>query len=315
MSGPARVEVVVPATAAGTRLDRFLATVPELPTRSQAKHLVDAGLVTVDGTVRKASFALPAGARVAIDVPAPAPLEVEPEDLPLVVLLDDPAFLAIDKPPGMAAHPGPGTPRGTVVNAVLHRLGPLDGVGDPDRPGIVHRLDKDTSGVMLVARTAVALAALGRQFHDRTVRKTYVAVVHGAVRDARGRIDRPIGRHPTERKRMSVNPRRGRSAVTEYEVLERFDGATLLALHPHTGRTHQLRVHLSSIGHPIVGDAVYGGRGGRGRRVLAEFPRQALHAAELRFRHPLRDEALTAVAPWPADIVALLDALRRAEES
>ena len=305
-----RVELIVPATAAGVRLDRFVAGAPELPTRSQAKLLVAAGRVTVDGVVRKPSFAVEAGMTVVVEIPPPPPSEVEAEDLPLRVLFDDDALLAIDKAPGMAAHPAAGSPRGTVVNAVLHRLGPLAGVGDPSRPGIVHRLDKDTSGVMLIARSAAALAILGQQFHDRTVRKTYVAVVHGRVRDDRGRIDQPIGRHPTERKRMSTHTRRGRAAITSYAVVERFPDATFLTLHPETGRTHQIRVHLASIGHPIVGDAVYGGRRPRLGGLLGAFPRQALHAAELQCQHPVSTAPLTIQAPLPEDISQLLQSLR-----
>lgn len=306
MSG--RIELIVPPAAAGMRLDRFLASAPELPTRSQAKQLVDAGRVTVDGQIRKASFAVIEGTAVVVDVPPVSALDVVAEPIPLAVLLDDPSVLAIDKPPGMAAHPAPGSEHGTVVNAILHRLGPLDGVGDPSRPGIVHRLDKDTSGVMLVARTAAALAALGSQFQGRTVRKTYLAVVDGRVRADRGRIDKPIGRHPTDRKRMSVHSHRSRSAVTTYEVVERFADATLVAAHPETGRTHQIRVHLAALGHPIVDDAVYGRRTGR-------IGRQALHAAELRFHHPLTGEALTVTAPLPPDVERLLADLRNTPPS
>ena len=305
-----RVELIVPPSAAGVRLDRFVASAPDLPTRSQAKHLVAASRVTVDGQVRKASFALVPGMRVVVDVPAVVASSVEPEDIPLPVLWEDACVLAIDKPPGMTTHPAPGSPRGTVVNAVLHLLGNLDGVGDPSRPGIVHRLDKDTSGVMLIARTAAALAALGQQFHDRTVHKTYLAVVHGRVRDDHGRIDHPIGRHPTERKRMSIHAHRSRTAATRYLVLERFPTATLLQLHPETGRTHQLRVHLASIAHPIVGDRTYGGHRPHAVPPLATFPRQALHAATIEFDHPTRSERITIHAPMPTDLETLLTALR-----
>ncbi len=313
MSTTAPIVVVVPSALGGERLDRVVATVPGVATRSQAKQLVDGGHVRVDGVVRKASHAVPAGARVVVTLPPPAPSTVAPEALPLRVLYEDADLLAIDKPPGMVVHPAPGARSGTVVNAVLHRLGTLAGVGAPDRPGIVHRLDKDTSGVLLIARTAAALAALGRQFRDRTVQKTYVAVVHGRVAGTSGIVDRPIGRDPRERKRMSVRSGGGRVAVTRWTVAERFPGATLLHLHPETGRTHQLRVHLAALGHPIVGDRVYGGR----RRppagappLLATFPRQALHAAEVAFRHPRTGEQTALGAPLPADIRTLLDALR-----
>jgi 23S rRNA pseudouridine1911/1915/1917 synthase len=306
--------VQVPAGAEGLRLDRFLATVPELGTRSRAKSLIDGGLVRVDGTPRKSAHVLRAGQEIAVAVPPPEPAGVAAEPLPLVVLYEDAHLLAIDKPPGMVVHPAPGARHGTVVNALLHRLGALDGVGDPERPGIVHRLDRDTSGVLLVARTPQALAGLARQFHDRTLAKRYVAVVHGVVRAPAGVIDQAIGRHPQERKRMSVRARRGRTAVTRYEVVERFPGATLLRLAPETGRTHQLRVHLASLGHPIIADRLYGG----GRRAagaiaaaLEACPRQALHAESIAFAHPATGAPVVVRSPLPADLETLLGALRR----
>jgi 23S rRNA pseudouridine1911/1915/1917 synthase len=319
VSGERLLEVCVPPAAAGMRLDRFLATLPELGTRSHAKSLLDEGRVAVDGRPRKAGHAVRTGERVAVKVPPPAPAGVEPEPLPLVVLYEDEYLLAIDKPPDMVVHPAAGARRGTVVNAVLHRLGALAGVGEPERPGIVHRLDRDTSGVLLVARTAPALEGLARQFRDRTITKRYVAVVHGSVRGPAGVIDRPIGRHPRERQRMSVRARGGRSAVTRFEVVERFPGATLLRLAPQTGRTHQLRVHLAALGHPIVGDRVYGGRGravggtpAAAAAVLAAFPRQALHAESLTFAHPMSGAGLRVAAALPADMRGLVGALRRA---
>ena len=306
--------VQVPPGAEGLRLDRFLATVPELGTRSRAKSLIDGGLVRVDGTPRKSAHVLRAGQEIAVAVPPPEPAGVAAEPLPLVVLYEDAHLLAIDKPPGMVVHPAPGARHGTVVNALLHRLGALDGVGDPERPGIVHRLDRDTSGVLLVARTPQALAGLARQFHDRTLAKRYVAVVHGVVRAPAGVIDQAIGRHPQERKRMSVRARRGRTAVTRYEVVERFRGATLLRLAPETGRTHQLRVHLASLGHPIIADRLYGG----GRRAagaiaaaLEACPRQALHAESIAFAHPATGAPVVVRSPLPADLEALLGALGR----
>src|SRR5262245_6495129 len=299
------------------RLDRFLATLPGLGTRSRGKTLIAEGLVSVDGQPRKAAHELRAGERVAVTLPPPEPLAVEAEALPVVVLYEDAHLVAIDKPPGMVVHPAPGARHGTVVNAMLHHLGALAGVGDPDRPGIVHRLDRDTSGVLLVARTATALEGLAKQFRERTLAKRYLAVVHGVVRAATGVIDQPIGRHPQERKRMSVRTRRGRAAVTRFEVVERFRGATLLRLAPETGRTHQLRVHLAALGHPIVADRLYGGRGRRSAgtpaAVLAALdacPRQALHAESVAFTHPVSGKAITVRAPFPADLEALLAALR-----
>ena len=301
----------MPGAAAGTRLDRFVATVPGVRTRSQAKRLIDAGRVRVDGALRKSAHVLRAGVRLEIELRAPESLAAEPEALPLTILYEDADLLAIDKPPGMVVHPAPGVRRGTVVNALLHRLSALAGVGRPDRPGIVHRLDRDTSGVLLVARTGAALEALARQFRARTIEKVYLAVVRGHLGAARGTIDRAVGRHPRERQRMSVHSRRGRAAVTRWTVLERLSGATLVRLEPETGRTHQLRVHLAAAGHPIVGDRVYGARRtGRAGTGLA-FPRQALHAAEIRFDHPSSGVRTVVRAPLPADLEQLLATLRQ----
>lgn len=310
MTAERRLEVVVPAASAGMRLDRFLAETPGVGTRSQAKRLIDAGRVQVDGVPRKSAHALAAGARVTVALEAPHPTTVEPEALPLVVLYEDAHLLAVNKPPGMVVHPAPGARRGTLVNALAHRLGVLAGVGPADRPGIVHRLDRDTSGVLLVARTAAALEALARQFRERTVEKRYVAIVRGRVAKASGVIDQPIGRHPVERKRMSVHGRRARHAVTRWEVVERLGDATLLRLAPETGRTHQLRVHLAAMGHPVLGDRVYGRRGRRSVAADAEWPRQALHAEELRFAHPVTCAPLTVRAPLPEDMEAVLNRLR-----
>jgi 23S rRNA pseudouridine1911/1915/1917 synthase len=306
-----RLELVVPADAAGMRLDRFLSTAPGVGTRSQAKLLIDAGCVRVDGAARRNARPLRAGARVEVELRVAEPLAVEPEALPLRVLYEDEHLLAIDKPAGMVVHPAPGARRGTLVNALAHRLGALPGAGAPERPGIVHRLDRDTSGVLLVARTVAALEALARQFRERTVEKRYLAVVRGTLTPATGRIDRPIGRHPRERKRMSVRSRRGRAAITRWAVVERLPGATVVRLAPETGRTHQLRVHLAAAGHPIVGDRVYGARRA-GRDAVPAFPRQALHAEEIGFTHPASGARLLVRAPLPPDIEDLIARLRQA---
>jgi 23S rRNA pseudouridine1911/1915/1917 synthase len=255
---------------------------------------------------------LRAGNRVAVELPAPAPLRVEPEPLSIAALFEDDHVLALDKPAGMVVHPAPGSRRGTLVAALAHRWGTSVGPGAPDRPGIVHRLDRDTSGAMLVARTAAALEGLARQFRERTVEKRYLAVVRGRLAAASGTIDRAIGRHPRERKRMSVRSRRGRSARTRFTVVERFAGATLVRLAPETGRTHQLRVHLAAIGHPIVGDRVYGRRRTRPAEPGIDCARQALHAEEIRFVHPATGDRMTVRAPLPRDFEELLAALRQA---
>jgi 23S rRNA pseudouridine1911/1915/1917 synthase len=311
VAGADRLVLVVPPAGAGLRLDRFLAGAPAVGTRSRAKQLIDAGHVHVDGVARKGAHVLRAGAQLEVTLPPPQPLGVEPEARPLTILYEDADLLAIDKPPGLVVHPAPGARRGTLVNALAHYLGPWTGTGDPERPGIVHRLDRDTSGVLLVARTPAALEALARQFRERTVEKQYVAIVRGHLSRASGVIDRPIGRHPRERKRMSVRSRRGRAAVTRWSVLERLRNATLVRLVPETGRTHQLRVHLAALGHPVVGDPVYGrARGTRG--TSGDFPRQALHAERIRFRHPTTGSELVITSPLPADLRALLAALRQA---
>lgn len=312
-----RVEAQVPATAKGERLDRFVGALPAVGTRSRAQQLILAGRVHVDGRARRASYALRGGERIVAEVPPPPPSTLLPEALPLSVLWEDAYLVALDKAPGMVVHPAPGARTGTVVNALLHRLGALEG-GDPARPGIVHRLDRDTSGVLVVARTPRAHEHLSRQFRTRTLSKRYVAVVRGRLAPATGIVDRPIARDAAFRKRMRVVREGGRVAVTRWEVLEHYPGATLVALAPETGRTHQLRVHLASLGHPIVGDAVYGGDRGRWSgpdavaAVLAACPRQALHAESLRFRHPGTGEPMEVRAPWPADLQALVDGLRRA---
>jgi 23S rRNA pseudouridine1911/1915/1917 synthase len=305
------VRRVVRPDEAGLRLDRFVATLPEVRTRSQAKKLIETGRVRVNGEARKGAYVLHAGAAVEVEPREPEPMRIEPEDVPLAVLYEDDALLAIDKPPGMVVHPAPGARRGTLVHALVHRLGAMPGVGVPERPGIVHRLDRDTSGVLVVARTAAVLDALARQFRERSVEKRYLAVVRGHVRPASGTIDRPIGRHPRERKRMSVRSRRGRAAVTRWTVLEHLPGATLVRLAPETGRTHQLRVHLAALGHPVLGDRVYGIRAERGAGTGPGAARQALHAEALAFVHPVSGARLEVRAPLPPDLESLLARLRQ----
>jgi 23S rRNA pseudouridine1911/1915/1917 synthase len=303
--------LVVTADRAGSRLDSFVAGSGLALSRSQVRHLIDDGHVTIDGRARKAGQLVRAGDRVAVHVPPAAPAIATPEALPLTVLYEDEVLVVINKAPGMVVHPAPGRWHGTLVNALLHRWGPLPG-HEASRPGIVHRLDRDTSGVMVIARTTAALEHLGRQFAARTVTKRYVAVVRGVMRHDTLTIDAPIGRHTVERKKMSTRTRAGRVAVTRLRVLERFERATLVEAAPETGRTHQIRVHLAARGHPILGDAVYGHPRAD---ELALIGRQALHAASLGFVHP--DLGVTRTFRtelWP-DMVALVDALRRKRDS
>jgi 23S rRNA pseudouridine1911/1915/1917 synthase len=301
-----RHALVVGPEHARTRLDAFIAGAGLALSRSQVKTLIESGGVTVDGRVRKAKTAVKAGERVEIDVPAAVPSVAAPEALPLTVLYEDAHLVAINKAPGMVVHPAPGRWQGTLVNALLHRWGDLPG-SEPARPGIVHRLDRDTSGVMVVARTTAALDHLGRQFAARTVEKRYLAVVRGVVRGDAFVIDAAIGRHATERKKMSTRTRAGRAAVTRVRVVERFAHATLVEAAPETGRTHQIRVHLAARGHPIFGDAVYGNPRTRERALIG---RHALHAASLRIVHPQHGGALTFRAELWADMVQLVTALR-----
>jgi 23S rRNA pseudouridine1911/1915/1917 synthase len=299
-------ELTVDAAMTGSRLDSAIAAGGLALSRSRARQLIDGGHVTVGGVARKPGYLVRAGDRVRVIVPAAAPSRALAEDLPLDVLYEDAVLIAVNKAPGMVVHPAPGRWHGTLVNAVLHRWGRLPS-SDAARPGIVHRLDRDTSGVMVLARTAAALEHLGWQFHDRTVAKRYVAVVRGVVRRDAFVVDAPIGRHPVERKKMSTRARRARVAVTRVRVLERFAAATLVEAAPETGRTHQIRVHLAARGHPILGDAVYGRPSGRAPAPIA---RQALHAASLAIAHPTTGAPIVLTAAlWP-DMVALIEALR-----
>jgi 23S rRNA pseudouridine1911/1915/1917 synthase len=313
---PRRATVIAEADDEGVRLDRFLAVrFPDL-SRARVQALIEEGAVRVDGGAAKASLRLRPGTSVAIEVPEPAPALPQPEDLPLAVVHDDPRFLVIDKPAGLVVHPGAGAAAGTLVNALLFHVRDLSGVGGVLRPGIVHRLDKGTSGLVVVAKDDVAHRALSAQFAAREVRKEYAAVVHGRPTPATGTIDRPIGRDPVHRRRMAVDAPRARAARSTYAVRERLDGAALLDVRIHTGRTHQIRVHLASIGHPIAGDDLYGGRRTpscsrkEARAALDAFPRPALHAARLAFRHPATGDPLSFESPLPADLESLLAALR-----
>jgi len=318
-SGGQVFRCTVPPGEGRQRLDRFLGRQSFLPTRSRIAALVREGHVTVDGVVRKASFPVAEGAQVEVQLPPPEPSWVEPEDIVLDVLHEDEAIIVIDKPAGMASHPAPGTRSGTLVAALLHRWRLTGDWPDPQRPGIVHRLDKDTTGVIVVAKTPVAMHALARQFAARTVQKRYRAVVIGVPRDREGAIDLAIGRDPVDRKRMQARVGQARTARTRYTVREAFGvpgSAALLDVAPETGRTHQIRVHLASIGHAIVGDRTYGS--GRApstvhatqRAVIESFPRQALHAASLTLRHPLDGHEVTFEAPLARDMQRLVDSLR-----
>ncbi|MBK9517398.1 MAG: RluA family pseudouridine synthase [Anaeromyxobacter sp.] len=289
---------------------------PDL-TRARLQRLLDEGQALVDGRPAKASLKLRGGERLTIALAPPPPSDLVAEDLPLAVLHEDRDLLVLDKAPGMVVHPARGAPSGTVVNAVLHHLG---GAAAGARTGLVHRLDKDTSGCLLIAKTEAALATLQAAFKARAVEKTYLALVHGAPPET-GRLDTMYGRHPADRTRFTSRGQHARRAVTGWRVLERFgDRAALLEVALETGRTHQIRVHLTEAGHPLLADATYAGRRREARLAVgdplkvaaAAVGRQALHAWKLAFDHPRTGRRLRLVAPVPADLEAALAVLRAA---
>lgn len=297
------------------RLDRYLAeSLPEL-TRSQVKRLVESGEIRVDGQPVKAGYRLRGGQVLAVRIPAAVPAAARPEEIPLDILYEDRCLVVLNKPPGLVVHPAPGHSGGTLVNALLHHCPDLAGIGGELRPGIVHRLDKGTSGVMVVTKDEVTHNDLAGQFKAHSISRSYLALVHGVVQKDRGTVDRPIGRHPVDRKKMSSKSRAGRRAVTHWEVLRRFDRdrLTLLELRLETGRTHQIRVHLSELNLPLVGDPVYG-RPSRAsalsdlhlRQLVQKLQRQFLHARMLGFRHPASHSWMEFTSPLPEDLAGIL---------
>ena len=285
---------------AGKRLDQFVHEQIARFSRARIQEWIKAGRVLVNGARQRAAYAVRAGDVVEAEPADPAPLRALPEEIPLSVLYEDNDVVAIDKPAGMVVHAGAGVREGTLVNALLHRYAALSSVGGSLRPGIVHRLDRYTSGVLLVAKNDAAHRALAAQFSGRTVEKVYVALVHGVVKPESGRIDRPIARDPVRRTRMTVRLRQGRAAWTEYRVVGRFAKFTLLEARIGTGRTHQIRVHLSSIGHPVVGDTLYGAPAKA--PGLPDLKRYFLHARRIRFRQPTTGEEISVEAELPEEL-------------
>jgi 23S rRNA pseudouridine1911/1915/1917 synthase len=302
---------------AGGRLDVTLSALAEVP-RAQVRRWIEAERVLVNGRASRPSHKVAAGDRIEATVPEPTVADARPEALPIDVVYSDPDLVVVNKAAGMVVHPAPGHPSGTLVNALLHHCGDLAGIGGVLRPGIVHRLDRGTSGILVVAKTDVAHGALAAQFHDHRIERVYLAFVRALPGSESGTVDRPIGRHPQDRKRMSVRTRSGRAACTKWRVEGRYpaSGISRLSIRPETGRTHQIRVHLASVGLPIVGDPVYGGGSRRpARRNAAEaaLTRPALHAASLGFEHPRSGEWMRFEAPLPADLARLEAALEEAE--
>ncbi len=301
--------LTAPAEAAGERLDRFLAESVEGLTRSAAARLLEEGRVTADGKAAGKNYRLRGGEALAVDMPDPEPAEALPEDIPLDVVYEDGDIIVVNKPVGMVVHPAPGHPDGTLVNALLfHCAGSLSGVGGALRPGIVHRIDRDTSGLIVAAKNDFAHQGLAAQLQDHSMRRTYEAVVVGHLREDRGTVDAPIGRCPTDRKRMAVTERNSRAAVTHYEVLRRFRGYTYIRCVLETGRTHQIRVHMAYIGHPLYGDTVYGAK-----RPAADMTGQCLHAVALDLTHPRTGERMRFTSPLPEEFTRLLQKLEARE--
>ncbi len=299
------------APGAEERLDLFLARQGPDLTRAQVRRLMEEGYILLNGGVPKASRKLRPGDRISITVPPPRPVELAPEAMPLNVIYQDGELLVVDKPAGLTVHPAPGHPSHTLVNALLALCPDLKGIGGELRPGIVHRLDKDTSGLMVVAKTATAHLSIARQIKDRTVRKVYLALAWGKVEPAEGIIEAPIGRDPRNRKRMAV-VQGGREASTSYKVLRYYPDHSFLEAFPRTGRTHQIRVHFASTGHPLAGDALYGHlrtkRPGPSAGLELNLNRQFLHAHLLGFQHPTTGEYLEFTSPLPQELREVIGA-------
>lgn len=307
-----QVEIAVTDEDDGRRLDQFLAAHLGDTTRSQIQRLIKDRRATVDAKTARASTPVHAGNVVRLEIPAPAAAKPRAEALPLDVVYEDPDLIVVDKPAGMVVHPAAGHAEGTLVNALLHHVTDLSGIGGELRPGIVHRLDRGTSGVMVVAKHDKAHAELSRQFKTREVEKEYAALVWGVVQRGR-RIDLPIGRDPVERKKISARSRRAREAVTRVTKAEHLDGVSFIHVAIATGRTHQIRVHLSEIGHPVVGDPTYGGKRRHlppHLRVVRRLDRPFLHAARLVFTHPNDGRPMEMTCDLPNDLREVLEHLR-----
>jgi len=313
----------VKASDEAKRLDVLVASFLAGHTRTFVAKLIIDGHIRVDGRPKKPGYRVKSGERVSGFIPPPAPVEFKPEPIPLDILFEDAHIIVVNKQPGLVVHPAPGHFSGTMVNGLLYHCPDLGGIGGELRPGIVHRLDKDTSGTLVVAKNDAAHIHLSRQFKSRQVQKAYLALVYGKVKPSTGSVKLPIGRHPADRKRMSTVSHRGRSAQTDWAVKEEFAGSTLLELNLKTGRTHQIRVHCNAIHHPIVGDKVY-----RPRRLektiaaghpqsaeilqaLKSVKRQMLHARRLSFRHPHTGQAVSFESPLPEDMAQLIGKLRQ----
>ena len=294
------------ADVSGERADQFLSRSVAGLTRSAAQKLMEQGAVTLKGSPVKKNAKLDAGTVLEVSLPDPQPLDVAPQNIPLDVVYEDEDVIVVNKPVGLVVHPAPGHPDGTLVNALLYHCGDsLSGINGQLRPGIVHRIDRDTSGLIIAAKNDAAHLALSAQLEDHSLARTYEAVAVGRFRADSGTVDAPIARHKTDRKKMAVDPA-GRRAVTHWSVLGRYEGYTHIQCRLETGRTHQIRVHMAHVGHPLLGDTVYGAK-----RPVKGLAGQCLHAKELTFRHPRTGEQITVTCPLPDWFQEQLDRLRR----
>jgi len=328
MTGP-RLSIRVGEEDAGWRLDRFVASRLDGISRTQVQALNAAGAILVDGRARADSYSLSAGEHIDVETRVLAPVRAnEPlaQSIPVPVMYEDESIVVVDKPAGLVVHPAHGNWEGTLVNALLGRGTTLSTLGTSDRPGVVHRLDKDTSGVIVLARTDRAYQSLAAQFKERLTEKIYHALVHGHVRARAIQVEEPIARHPVHRQRMAVSARGGRAARTDVFVVDTFHHFDYIRVSTHTGRTHQIRVHMAHVGNPLLGDGLYGGRRLRGaashartkttyERLMKLMPRHALHASQLSFTHPEHETRLTFVSALPADMRAALELLHREDRA
>ena len=290
----------------GERVDAFLARCGDL-TRSNAQKLLEEGRVTWEGKPLKKNEKTSAGQELCVEVPEAVEVDIVPQDIPLDVVYEDDDVIVVNKPVGMVVHPAPGHPDGTLVNALLHHCGDsLSGINGELRPGIVHRIDRDTSGLIIAAKNDAAHLSLAAQLQDHTLARTYAAVAVGGFKEDEGTVDAPIGRHPVDRKKMAIDRRNGREAVTHWSVLERFSGYTLVECRLETGRTHQIRVHMASVGHPLLGDVVYGTK-----KPYPGLAGQCLHARKLKFIHPTTGRPVELECPLPEWFERVLEKLRK----
>ena len=299
-------------------MDAFLASTMADLTRSAAQRLIEQGLVRVDGKEVRSSHKLSSGEEISISIPPPEPSAAAPENIPLDILYEDADVIVVNKPAGMTVHPGAGISSGTLVNGLLGHCSDPSGIGGEIRPGIVHRIDKDTTGILVVAKNDASHQGLASQFSQHSVKRVYHALVFGSPKTDKGRIEGEIGRHPVDRKKMSGSAKHGRHAVTHWKVLARYSGVTLLKLNLETGRTHQIRVHLSEAGHPLLGDSVYGGDARLGnvkdaklKSLVKDLGRQALHAKTLGFIHPSSGKYIEFDSDLPEDMQRIIDYLEK----